>query len=70
MSNDDTTECHVVTYGEGSCVKGVHGVFMDERRAEIATEELARVYDDTREWVDMDTHELVTEPGYMAGDGE
>jgi hypothetical protein len=65
MSDDDTTQCYVVTYGESSCIKDVHGVFMDEDRANIAAEELGRVYDDIGEWASVETQELVTERGYQ-----
>jgi len=53
-------DVYVVTYGEGRHVDGVHGVFADKKRAEMACEELQRIYDDPREWAAVESHEFIT----------
>lgn len=55
------TDVYVVVYGDGGCIDDIHGVFMHERRAEVATEELARVYDDPGEFASVQAHELITD---------
>jgi len=64
------TDLYLVVIGRGEYITEIHGLYTYEDRAEIAAEELGRMYDDADEWVQVQTHEAVAEPAYKAEDGD
>lgn len=63
------TDLYVVVVGHEEHIKQIHGVYTYEDRADIAKEEVARMYSDSGEWVAVQTHEAIAEPAYEADNG-
>lgn len=63
------TEAYAVVIGEAEHIKEIHGVYTYEERADLAAEELGRMYEESYEWVDVRPHEIIAEPVHQAQEG-